>query len=435
VRSILGLRFFNVVLLIILGGAANAAPSATSLTIQYKDLPQLVSEKNKNIEAARYMERAAKARTGYFVRSFLPELSAETGTESFTTTTRDAQKASFWKLETTINVFNGGKDHLEEKSRRASYRLASLDSKVTYHQEIAKAKKAYWELVALHVLLEHQREDIKENTRYISSAKRRTGAGLATQSDTLQFELYQTTLEAEVKRNEIELDVARAELLAMIGLSGQPVELADKDFPKPTLDELKIDSFGADGVSIPIQRLKEAEAVATAEYKKESRWWVPKLDVYTSYALPQLSDEYDRALFQEKEFALGFKVTLDLAAGIGGLHDAQAKAFQAKAIAARNQHESLQLTSRFDSLRRETMRLADLLKTADQDAEKATRLLRLTYQEYSRGAKNGPDLLGAFREHEGFVERRISLYKEFHNHLAEMQALRAAATENLYNGF
>ncbi len=408
---------------------AQAAPQATALTIEFKDLPQLVSEKNKNIEAARLTERAAEARTGYFGRSFLPELSASTGTESFTTTTRDEQKASFWKLETTINVFNGGRDQLEEKSRRASHRLASLDSKVAYHQEIANAKKAFWEIVALETILEHRREDVKENSRYISSARRRSGAGQATQSDTLQFELYQTTLEGEVRRTEIEVDVARAELLAMIGLPGQPIELVDKNFPKVSSELVGETSSEKEGISIPIMRLKEAEAVAQAEYKKESRWWVPKLDVYTSYALPQLSEEYDRALFQEKEFALGFKVTLDLANGIESLSDSKAKAFQARAIAARNQHESLQLTSRFNSLRREISRLADLLKTADQDAEKATRLLRLTYQEYSRGAKNGPDLLGAFREHEEFFERKVLLYKEFHNHVAEMQGLRAAATE------
>ncbi|MCM2282655.1 MAG: hypothetical protein NDI61_12500, partial [Bdellovibrionaceae bacterium] len=60
---------------------------------------------------------------------------------------------------------------------------------------------------------------------------------------------------------------------------------------------------------------------------------------------------------------------------------------------------------------------------ADRDVDRAAQFLKLTRNEYNRGVKNGPDMLGAFQKFYEFKDRRISLLREYHEAHAELTAL------------
>ena len=60
---------------------------------------------------------------------------------------------------------------------------------------------------------------------------------------------------------------------------------------------------------------------------------------------------------------------------------------------------------------------------ADRDVQKAQNFLRLTQSEYTRGVKNGPDLLEAFSKLYAFRKRKIELNLEYQLAKSELESL------------
>ena len=67
--------------------------------------------------------------------------------------------------------------------------------------------------------------------------------------------------------------------------------------------------------------------------------------------------------------------------------------------------------------------LVNLIVDADRDMDKANSFLRLTENEYTRGVKNGPDLLSAVEKIYEIRKRRTELYQDYHVTRAELMAL------------
>jgi outer membrane protein len=177
--------------------------------------------------------------------------------------------------------------------------------------------------------------------------------------------------------------------------------------------------------NVEVQALKAVESMGLLRKSQASRWWVPKLDLYSSYGIPSLSDEFARAVRHETEWTLGVALTLDLGDAVDDRIESKARSYEAMAAEKRAAHRAREITAADHEIRHDLKLLHELLHDADKDITKAEMFLRLTESEYSRGVKNGPDLLDALEKYYEFRDRRVTLYREYYEAQAELVALNA----------
>ena len=400
-----------------------AAPQQTKL-VSYEELPRLVREKNENVQAAHSTLKAEEKRMGYLTRSFLPSVSAVAGGEEFKTGVDPVERQGYWKLEAKVNVYRGGRDSIENSVREANARIASSSFSQEFQQELKGARQAYWKLIATMKLISDRKEGVEKNEANLKSARRRSGAGVATTADALQFELQKTLLTQELKKLQLQQDLLRNQLSVSIGLDEHEGLQVAGDFPHPD-EDLKVAELKSEN-SLEVKVLRERENAAGLKRSQAARWWHPKVDVYSSYGLPSLSEEYARALRRDREWALGVRIGLDLGEGFEARNEAGAKALDAESMQWRAAHKARETVATDHELRHDLKLLHELIHDADKDIEKTEKFLKLTEDEYRRGVKNGPDLLGAFQQLYEFRQRRTDLYRDYHETHAELLALTAS---------
>lgn len=400
-----------------------AAQNSGQTKVSFEDLPRLVREKNDNVQAAQSTLRAEEKRTGYLTRSFLPHVSANVGGEEFKTGSDPLERQGYWKVEGKVNVYRGGRDSLENSVRETSARIAGSSFSYEFQQELKEARRTYWKLVATTKLINDRKESLEKNELNLKSARRRSGAGVATTADALQFELQKTLLAQELKKLQLQQDLLRNQLSVAIGLDEHEGLHVEGDFPHPD-EQLKVGEINLKN-NLGVTILNERENAASLKRAQAARWWHPKVDIYTSYGLPSLSDDYARALRRDREWAVGVRIGLDLGEGFEMRNEAGAKALEAESLQRRASHKARETVAADHELRHDLKLLHELIHDADKDIEKTEKFLKLTEDEYRRGVKNGPDLLGAFQQLYEFRQRRTDLYRDYHETYAELTALVA----------
>jgi outer membrane protein len=418
------MRAWFVLFLIVVPGLSTAKEPGSGGSIRYDDLPRLVREKNENVQAAHSTLKAQDERTGRFTRSLLPSLSAQIGTEEFKTGADESQTQEFWKLEARINLYRGGKDRLEDEIRKTHVSAAQSDFSREYNQELKEARQTYWKLVAIARIITDRKEGSERNEANLKSAKRRAGAGVATAADTVQFELQKTLLNQDLKKLQLQQDLLKNRLSVAIGLNEHETFVIEDNFPHPDEGPLNVADMKAED-QLDVKILKARAEGERLRRKQNSKWWQPRLDLYSSYGLPSLSEEYTRALRRDREWAAGVRVGFDLGQGIEDRSEARAKEWETQAASQRASHRAREAVASDHEVRHDLKLLHELIHDADRDIEKAERFMKLTEGEYSRGVKNGPDLLEAFQKLYEFRQRRTELYREYHESKAELISLVA----------
>lgn len=412
------------------GLSARAEALVQTGELRFEDLPDLVRQRNENVAAAKTTVSARKAREGFLGRSFFPKVDVAVGSEAFESGPVNLTNRGYWRAEATLNLYRGGRDSLENDIRKSKTESSRVSLVKEFRDELREAQRAYWSLTSINQEIAERQDALKKNQLNLRAARRRTGAGVATSTDSLQFDLHQTLLNQELKKLEHERHIVSNELALSIGAPAEvPLEVSGS-FPHPaesSFENLKIES----SQTPDYQNLSVAENAASLQAKKDSRWWTPRLDLYSSYGLPNISDETDRAIRGNTEFTLGFRLGLSLPEGFDHQTDAAANRFEAQALKSRLSHRKKEIDSAIEEARHELVLHHELIHDADKDIEQAKEFLRLTEGEYNRGVKNGPDLLGAFQKYYEFRNRRTALYKEFYQTLADVMTLTQKLGEEI----
>ncbi len=397
---------------------------AADTILRVEDLPRLVRDHNENARGAELEHSAAKERTGYLRRSFLPRVSLRAGSETAKIGATPSDELGFWSAEAKVNVFSGGRDKIEEQILAARARTSGTEAIRDYNVELREARRVYWHLAATQLLIADAKEAIERNEENIKGAKQRAGAGVTTAADYVHFELEKTVLVKNLKRLEHEDDVLKSKLSVLIGFSDHKQLKIQNDFPHPPEAEFQERELKASS-NPEVLLLRESETVGRLRARQAARWYLPKLDLYAKYSLPSLSEDRTLALRKETELITGVSLTLDLTQGFNDRANQHAQNFEAQAQAARARHKVKAVQSDSHELQHDLRMLHELLHDADRDVQKAQNFLRLTKSEYARGVKNGPDLLEAFLKLYEFRKRKIELNLEYQLAKAELEALSA----------
>jgi outer membrane protein TolC len=399
-----------------------AETSSSVKQISFTDINKLIMEKNEIVEASRKTLEAQGKRTGFLVRSFLPQISLNAGQEKFQLSQTAYDPLPYWRAEASLNIFRGGRDSLENDIRQNNYDLAKLNYSMGLTEELKEAQKNFFKILATNKLILEAKDALKKNESYIKAAQKRLNAGLATGSDTVQFELLKTSLEQSIKILELENDLSKNALSVALALDEHENIELEGDFPAVEMKSLKAVTTNN---QIDIQIQKNYETSNRLRSTQNNRWWLPKVDLYTSYGIPTLSEETTRALNRDQEVTAGVRLSLDLGTGADDAFESSAKSLEAEAAQLRTRHKRREIQAQLHELEHDLKVMAQMLTYSDQEIALAQKFLDLTYNEYNRGVKNGPDLIAAFQKMYETRTKKIEYYQRYLDAKTDLNLLTA----------
>lgn len=377
--------------------ATHTTPSTQTsrrIKVRFEDLPKLVSEKNNRVKAAHLSTEAQKNREGYLGRSFLPKVDIGGAIETFKQGSRSTLTQPTYGAELSVSVFNGFRDSLEDDRRKAVTAERRSTALITQADELQKARAAFWRVIHTGKKITLLKEAISTNETNQKAAERRIRSGVATDSDRLEFEMRSVNLTRDLAGAEIELKQQRRDLAIFIG------ENIDAFIePEATLDhqhswqtELRhSESEHEFQIQNLIQRRNEAEIVS----KIQARRPLPHVEAFAGYNKFNERGS-DRALEDERtESVVGLRLKMQIGDFWEGNRESQAAKVEATALQNQINHERLEIESHIVTEMDDLSFLHSQVHAAEENVKRANRYYKLTQNEYARGVKNSPDVVGA----------------------------------------
>lgn len=331
---------------------------------------------------------------GSLSRSFLPKLNLTYGRERFTTGPYYSVNQPFGGIEAEVNVFNSGRDALENERRNKEARLALVDTTITKAKVLSEGRQAlaqYAFLKEIQLILE---EALRMNEKNFSGARKRINAGLSTQTDLIDFKQQKVALEQEYETLKYEQGVVSRLLAVLLGLHpDEEIQVAFKNI-HPEHGPL-FESTNDYSNSVLLQKAALNSEIARIENKTASRWWAPKLDLY-GYALrfTQKEREYSD-VGQRNDVTFGFKLTVPLFDGGEGITQSAASAARARSREHLLRKQSLELENETGNATRKLELAHKLIHGAEESVKLMSEYREGIMSEYSKGIKNSPDVLQA----------------------------------------
>jgi len=392
--------------------------AADAFVLKYDDLKTMITEKNERVLAAKKEMEGASTRTGHLGRTFLPTIQGSVGFESYRTNGAAAGRSGpVGDVGANFNLFQGGRDSLEENARQAELRLAEAEHQKTLGIELSKARKEYWQLLYLRESAQVFIEAIEMNNINLASAQKRASAGIATGIDRLEFEMNRNQLEQESARLQILLENTQRTLALALGLPAETEIQATEKIPFQQDDRIMnvtLDSTHHPSVksSMSLHEMESARADALKQ------WWLPSLDLYGTYSLYPYRDREFEALSDRYEGVVGLKLTFKIFDGLVSSSEGSAARLRSEAQFARATLVGRESLSHFESLKKELKLLSNLVRGAEDNVQLSSKYLTGTLSEYKRGVKNSADVLMA-------SQRFVELRKRFSELRRDYQSIRA----------
>jgi outer membrane protein len=385
------------------------------IEISFENLKLLLDSRSSRLQAAELEREAAKERTGSLARSFLPKAEIHAAQESFKSSVEPWKAQPSFGAEIGFNIYNGGRDQLENKIRDFHVERKSVHVQQVIADELQALRNLYWETVYNLDKIDQIEAAIKVNVANMSAAVKRIRSGVATESDRVEFEMNAVDLDRELAESKLKLANQSREFAILLNFN-----LRDKlsfprrlehshDFEAALKHEARDHEF-----LYKDDELKGQEGELAAEKQRRS-WW-PEVDAFAAYndysqriesAGPDVSND------ATNEAVIGIRMKMGFGAIFDGTREAAALAKEASADKKRADLKRRQAEAHMESELGELRLLHDQIHSAEENIARAERYYKLTQSEYSRGVKNSPDVLGASEKLYENRLKRLDIIKDF----------------------
>lgn len=400
---------------------AFAAPVIDDFKIE-----QLVGQ-NPDVHVLQNRLQSSEKLKGRLTRSFLPKINLTYGKEQFTTGPYDHVVQPFGGIEAEINLFNSGKDKIEDDLRNNRAAISQMDVTILRSQVIAELKRALSHYAYLKEVKSITTEAIKNNKLNLKDANKRIKAGLATSTDLLDFRQQEIQFEQDIAALDYEMGVTLRLINTLIGKDVDNHLSFDVANAHPEhADESKIN---VSGKSLIVKKAELQKEAVSLELKKDKRWWTPSLDVY-GYALRFTQKEREYVpKGSRNDFTLGFKISLPIFDGGEGYTGVQATKALVEAKRAEVRSQDLQIQKNtLDSLKK--LELAhQLIHGAEENVDVMNKYRAGILSEYARGIKNSPDVLQASQRWVVARIRQAEVKKNYQYAKADVEFLSSLQTK------
>lgn len=338
--------------------------------------------------------------------AFLPSLNAVGGLARIKTDD-EVEKGEVGYLQGTANLFAGFKDLATFDIQKKKMEL----SRVAYELKTRTVKEELTEvltsMIGLHQIEKILDEEFSITQKQKQMAARKVNAGLTSQADNYEFNLRESEIEIQRRNIAREHEVVHQKLNALFNHEISDNELAALTFASTgTLaKDLNLTAYTNHPL---ILKAKLEEEIAQAEKSFATADFLPKIDL--SYSFGRLTPTEAEVKYNESEVAL--LITIPLFSGFDTYH----KRKSSVAALASKEHEKnqiiLNIKSQFEQLKTRARELVELYQIIDKKLLNAEKYYNLTLEEYKRGVKNSPDLVGATERFFESKKKKIEIQKE-----------------------
>jgi len=333
---------------------------------------------------------------------FSPKISVEGGPQS-TKFDDDKSNATALYGKAEWNLYNGGSDKaLMDLSKSEieiqEKRLKSLKNKIKN-----EVSKIYFELQFILESISLKQKALELNSQQMKIAKAKNSSGFTTSSDVLEFDLRDSTLQSDLVLLNQQLEQKSRDLAVLLSRKNQ-MEL---DNVKGHLTRETF-NFDRDQLLGKIQAgndqllLSQIELLQVETEKRQAKsQFLPKLDLEARYG--KLAND-EKVFGDSNNYSVMLKFNMPLFSGFEDYNSV--KSANAKVTASQNavDQKHISLVSELDSILAEIKALNSRLDLEEKNLERSEKYYKLTLEEYRRGVKNSPDMVGAS---ERLLEARI----------------------------
>ncbi len=363
-----------------------AEPAARSVGLQ--ELLQGVESKSPEFKLQRLEAEALRrqAQSGY--GKILPELGVEGGGRS----SREKEKRN--------DIFYYGYARYELglgdiAELRASFNRSEL-GELAQRQAGIRAQlaviSAYYRVLAMQKQLTLKMNDFSFADKQLAAARKRVDAGLATDSDILEFKMHQRALENDLRILKKEFELELRELERTAGL-GRFITSVNEDFI------FREDSGSFDQVwnviakeNLELKRAK-VEAIASKTEKVSALGeFLPRISAEGQYGKLMETDFVES---RKNSWEVVGKVTIPLFNGGSSWKRYQEKAAVADRALLSASQEEARLRNFAQNLYEKNLELKEKLKGEEENVGFAEKYFEMVMSEYRRGVKNSPDVASA----------------------------------------
>ncbi len=368
-------------------------------------MAQLITEAEvSNLEIKAAQENLAALKTKYESQwgRFAPKLSIEGGPQ---TTRLDNDKTDSTSIygKAEWNLYSGGSDvssldSLKSQIETQERALATLKSKTK--NEIAKA---YYELQFILESISLKQKALDLNSQQMKIAKVKNSSGLTSNSDVLEFDLRESTLQSDLvllnqqldqKSRELDVILSKPNDTSLVMVKGH-LEKEELNYDRSEL----LTKAQKNNEQILLSKLERLQI--QNEKKQATSQFLPRLDFEAKYG--KLASE-EKSYKETDNYTLALKVKIPLFSGLEDYKNSKSINSKIKAIDLSINQKNITIASQIDTVLAEIKALKTRLNLEEKNLERSEKYYRYTLEEYKRGIKNSPDMVGAS---ERVLEARI----------------------------
>lgn len=383
-------------------------------------------QKNTELSQMKATTEEAKAQLSTSNSYFLPKIGIESRYESFNSEFEKVNGVTA-NLYLDLNLFNGFKDLQNRSILNSELDIVQTEQSRFENNLKWKALAKYTEVQALQENVKTYKEYIQQNLKNIETVKARRNTGRLSESDYLEFELFDSNLKQKLIALESELTEKTTDLNAF---SGSEIKT-----PLETLIVPKKLNFA----NLDLQQLLKSEKSKLAEYQSrlnniESRLklvrgsYLPQVDLTLSHGSIGIRDtdvapETSIMLKAKWEIFSGFSTRNEYKVALAQLNKAKTTYdMQSISLYSKTQQLSIFLENNFNQY-----------IIAEQNQKKVKRFIQTVMEEYRRGVKSSSDVISAI---ELSIKSQMNLNQlrvNYFNARSELQEILGVTIEEIEN--
>lgn len=368
-------------------------------------ISQLIEEAEQNSLEIKQTEEnlnSLKSKLNSQYGRLSPKLSVEGGPQS---TKYDDEKSNATALygKAEWNLYNGGSDKAVMDLSKSEIeiqekRLKSLKNKVK-----KEVSKIYYELQFILESISLKQKALELNSQQMKIAKAKNSSGFTTSSDVLEFDLRDSTLQSDLVLLNQQLDQKSRDLDVLLSRKNQTApEIVKGHLVRETFtlnrDEL-LSKIQDNNDQLLLSKIELQ--LAETEKRQAKSQFLPKLDLEARYG--KLAN--DEKVFNDKDnYSVMLKFNVPLFSGFEDYNSVKSVSAKVASSQMAIDQKSISLNTELDSSLAEIKALNARLDLEEKNLERSEKYYKLTLDEYRRGVKNSPDMVGAS---ERLLEARI----------------------------
>jgi len=390
----------------------NSWAVASPLQIKFEGLNEMLMNGNGQLAASKALLKAAENRKGSLSRSFFPSLEVYGAHETFKIGENSSKSQPEYGAELQMNLYNGGKDSLESKKRDLNHQKLSFQNQRVHSEELLKARILYWEILYNQDLLKLTQEMKEMSLQNKKQALRRIQSGVATNSDRFEFEMQSVEIQQDITQTELRIDQLKKEFKVLMNLNLKlEIQFPENKNHDHDLSDLKKHTVQDHEFLFKEAELESENKKISSTILKRDLW--PSLTAYAAYnQFNEREEDFPRAR-DRVESAVGLKMTISLPSILESRSQARALENESLAYQALADDQKRSLEVHFENEIKELELLHSQVHDAEENILRAEKYYKLTQSDYSRGAKNSPDVLGASEKFFEVKNKHLKILKDF----------------------